>query len=150
LTTCQSCKNTNPSYQKWNHVSWTLNTNQSINHTFNLRYFHYFPKKINHFLIILIHIYFWYTIRFFLWYFGGPVHTRSIESYWAKTKYKFKVMKGVRSDARPSYLDERMWRDRWGTTTKDAFYNLCRHISEEDPCFFVWSSASLVFRFVVK
>jgi hypothetical protein len=24
------------------------------------------------------------------------VHTQSIESYWAKTKYKFKVMKGVR------------------------------------------------------
>jgi hypothetical protein len=48
------------------------------------------------------------------------VHTQSIESYWAKTKYKFKVMKGVRSDALPSYLDERMWRDRWGTTTKDV------------------------------
>ena len=48
------------------------------------------------------------------------VHTQTIESYWAKTKYKFKVMKGVRSDALPSYLDERMWRDRWGTTTKDA------------------------------
>ena len=46
------------------------------------------------------------------------VHTQSIESYWTKTKYKFKVMKGVRSDALPSYLDERMWRDRWGTTTK--------------------------------
>ena len=34
------------------------------------------------------------------------VHTQSIESYWAKTKYKFKVMKGVRSGALPSYLDE--------------------------------------------
>jgi transposase-like protein len=63
------------------------------------------------------------------------VHTQSIESYryWAKTKYKYKIMKGVRSDALPSYLDERMWRDRWGTTTKDAFYNLCRHISEQYP-----------------
>ena len=61
------------------------------------------------------------------------VHTLSIESYWAKTKYKFKVMKGVRSDTLPSYLDERMWKDRWGTTTKDAFYNLCRHISEQYP-----------------
>ena len=36
------------------------------------------------------------------------VHTQSIESYWAK--YKFKVMKGVRSDALLSYLYERMWR----------------------------------------
>jgi hypothetical protein len=61
------------------------------------------------------------------------VHTQSIESYWTKTKYKFKVMKGVRSNALPSYLDERMWRDRWRTTTKDAFYNLCRHISEQYP-----------------
>jgi transposase-like protein len=61
------------------------------------------------------------------------VHNRSIESYWVKTKYKFKVMKGVRFDALPSYLDERMWRDRWGTTTKDAFYYLCRHISEWYP-----------------
>jgi hypothetical protein len=26
------------------------------------------------------------------------VHTQNIESYWAKTKYKFKVMKGARSD----------------------------------------------------
>jgi transposase-like protein len=59
------------------------------------------------------------------------VHTQSIESYWAQTKYKFKVMKGVISDALPSYVDERMWRDRWGATTKDAFYNLCRHISEQ-------------------
>ena len=61
------------------------------------------------------------------------VHTQSIESYWAKTKYKFKVMKGVRSDALPSYLDEWMWRDRWGTTTKIAFHNLCGHISEQYP-----------------
>ena len=61
------------------------------------------------------------------------VHTQSIESYRAKSKYKFKVMKAVRSDALPSYLVERMWRDRWGTTTKDAFYNLCRHISEQYP-----------------
>ena len=37
-------------------------------------------------------------------------HTQNIESYWAKTKYKFKVMKGVSTDALPSYLDERMWR----------------------------------------
>ena len=48
---------------------------------------------------------------------GTGVHTQSIESYWAK----FKVMKGVAADSLPLYLDERMWRDRWGATTKDAF-----------------------------
>ena len=42
-------------------------------------------------------------------------HTKNIESYWAKKKYKFKVMKVVSSDTLPSYLDERMWRDRFGT-----------------------------------
>jgi len=44
-----------------------------------------------------------------------------IESYWAK----FKVMKGVAADSLPSYLDKRMWRDRWGATTKDAFESIC-------------------------
>ena len=61
------------------------------------------------------------------------VHTQSIESYWAKTKYKFKVMKGVAADSLPSYLDERMWRDRWGATKKDAFESICNHIAEQYP-----------------
>jgi transposase-like protein len=46
-------------------------------------------------------------------------YTQNIESYWAKTKYKFKVMKGVSSDALPSYLDERMWRDWFGTKSRN-------------------------------
>jgi hypothetical protein len=58
---------------------------------------------------------------------GTGVHTRSIESYWAKTKYKFKVMKGVAADSLPSYLDERMW----SATTKDAFESICNHIAEQ-------------------
>jgi hypothetical protein len=40
-------------------------------------------------------------------------------------------MKGVSAEALPSYLDERMWRDRWGTTTKEAFDSICPHISEQ-------------------
>ena len=46
-----------------------------------------------------------------IWIFLDPdtgAHTQNIESYWAKTKYKFKVMKGVSADALPPYLDERM------------------------------------------
>jgi hypothetical protein len=58
-------------------------------------------------------------------------HTQNIESYWTKTKYKFKVMKGVSADALPSYLDERMWRDSWGGTTEEAFTNICSQISEQ-------------------
>ena len=61
------------------------------------------------------------------------VHTQAIESYWAKAKYKFKTMKGVKADSLPSYLDERMWRDCWGTSTQEAFDNLCKCIAEQYP-----------------
>ena len=59
------------------------------------------------------------------------VYTQTIESCWARTKLKFKTMKDVSTDALPSYLDERMWRDRWGKTTEDTFNNLCAHIAEQ-------------------
>ena len=42
-------------------------------------------------------------------------------------------MKGVSSHLLPSYLDERMWRDRWGTTGDNAFTNILIHISEQYP-----------------
>ncbi|XP_071152157.1 uncharacterized protein [Mytilus edulis] len=61
------------------------------------------------------------------------VHTQAIESYWAKAKYKFKVMKGVSSDLLPNYLDERMWRDRWGSSKDNIFTNILAHISEQYP-----------------
>lgn len=59
------------------------------------------------------------------------VHTQTIESYWAKAKYRFKEMKGVSCHQLPSYLDERMWRDRWGSTTDDAYTNIIAHIAEQ-------------------
>jgi hypothetical protein len=59
------------------------------------------------------------------------IHTQAIESYLAKAKQKFKEMKGVSSHLLPSYLDERMWRDRWGTTGDNAFTNILIHISEQ-------------------
>ena len=59
------------------------------------------------------------------------VHTQAIESYWAKAKPKFKTRKGVSVDALSTYLDERMWRDRFGKTTEAAFKNLCAHIAEQ-------------------
>lgn len=59
------------------------------------------------------------------------VHTQTIESYWAKAKYKLKEMKDVSSDALSSYLDERMWRDRWARTGEDAFMNIIVQIAEQ-------------------
>ena len=61
------------------------------------------------------------------------VHTQTIKSCWARTKLKFKTMKGISADALPSYLDERMWPDHWGKTTEDVFNNLCAHIAEHYP-----------------
>ena len=60
-------------------------------------------------------------------------HTQAIESYWAKVKQTFKSMKGVSSAQLPSYLDERMWRDRHGRDVGDAFANICRHIHDSYP-----------------
>ena len=59
------------------------------------------------------------------------VHTQAIESYKVKAIQKFKTMKGVSADALPTYLDERMWRDRFGKTTEAAFKNFCAHIAEQ-------------------
>ena len=60
------------------------------------------------------------------------VHTQTIESYWAKAKYKLKEMKGVSSGALSSYLDERMWRDRWVERgmmhTRTLFYTLLNNM----------------------
>ena len=58
------------------------------------------------------------------------VHTQTIESYWAK--YRFKEMKGVSSHILPSYIDERMWRDRWGNCGNQAFGNILEHIAEQN------------------
>ena len=57
-------------------------------------------------------------------------HTQNIESYWAKTKHKFKSMKGVDSEMLPGYLDERMWRDRYAQSSEDAMQNLLNHMAE--------------------
>ena len=49
-----------------------------------------------------------------------------------KAKYRFKEMKSVSSHLLPSYLDERMWRDRWGNCGKQAFGNILEHIAEQN------------------
>lgn len=57
------------------------------------------------------------------------VHTQHIESYWNRVKKRFKSMKGVNSLQLPSYLDEFMWRERYGSTSQEAFNSVLRDIS---------------------
>ena len=67
--------------------------------------------------------------------FVGPtgIHTQNIESYWNRAKIKFKNMRGVSEDQLPSYLDEFMWRERYGITKIDAFQNILAHITQQYP-----------------
>ena len=61
------------------------------------------------------------------------VHTQNIESYWNRVKYKIKTMKGVLGDKIPKYLDEFMWRERYGTNPDEAFDNICQHMAAMFP-----------------
>lgn len=60
--------------------------------------------------------------------FVGPdgVHTQNIENYWKNKKLKFKKLNGVPRKSIPSYLNEYMWRERFG---ENAFHNILLHIS---------------------
>lgn len=57
------------------------------------------------------------------------VHTQHIESYWARAKLKLKRMKGCHAHELPSYLDEFMWRERFGDTSRSALHNVFRDIA---------------------
>jgi len=50
--------------------------------------------------------------------------------YFDRVKTSIKTMKGVRRGALPSYLDEFMWRERYGD---NVFYNLLNKISLKHP-----------------
>ena len=52
-------------------------------------------------------------------------HTQNIESYWGKAKRKLKNMKGCHASQLPIYLDEFMWRERFGQTKADALRTSC-------------------------
>ena len=61
------------------------------------------------------------------------VHTQNVESYWNRVKRRFKSMMGVSSAQLPSYLDEFMWRERWGKTKGEASTNLITDIASQYP-----------------
>ena len=60
-------------------------------------------------------------------------HTQNIESYWNRVKLKLKRMKGCHSHQIPSYLDEFMWRERFGETSSDSWRNIMLHIAHQYP-----------------
>ena len=61
------------------------------------------------------------------------VHTENIESYWNRTKIKLKRMRGCHELELSAYLDEFMWRERHGISTREAFNNIIRDISTHYP-----------------
>ena len=44
-----------------------------------------------------------------------------------------KEMRGIRRDNLPSYLDEFMWRERYGQTTHEAFNKTLEQIAIKHP-----------------
>lgn len=61
------------------------------------------------------------------------VHTNHIESYWNRAKMKIKSMRGCTENELPSYLDEFMYKERYGRTPDLAFWNVIAHIAEFYP-----------------
>jgi len=61
------------------------------------------------------------------------VHTNNIESYWNRVKTKLKRMRGCHRHQLPSYLDEFMWFERHGKTSRQAFNSICRDIALKYP-----------------
>ena len=59
--------------------------------------------------------------------------TNHVENYWNKAKAKFKAMHGTTEDFVESYLDEFLWRERFGVNGMTAFENLLLHISQWYP-----------------
>jgi len=64
---------------------------------------------------------------------ASGVHTNSIESYWNRCKTKIKRMKGVHRSFLPSYLDEFMWRERYGRSSEAAFDNILSDMATQYP-----------------
>ena len=61
------------------------------------------------------------------------VHTQHVESYWNRVKTKFKLMRGCHLVQLPSYLDEFMWRERYGTTASSALEAIIADIAAQYP-----------------
>ena len=61
------------------------------------------------------------------------VHMQNVESYWNQTKMKLKRMRGCAAKEVPSYLDEFMWRERFGKTPREVLNGIMRDIAQQCP-----------------
>lgn len=61
------------------------------------------------------------------------VHTQAVESYWNRVKGKLKRMKGCTAAQLASYLDEFMWKERYGAGRRQAFVNIMDDIAAVYP-----------------
>ena len=64
------------------------------------------------------------------------VCTNAVEGFWSRIKRRFKVMSGTSEAMVPSYLDEYLFRDRFGLhqKKKDVFAIMIRTIAMWYPC----------------
>ena len=61
------------------------------------------------------------------------VHMQHVESYWNRVKQKFKRMMGVHESQLFSYLDEFMWRERYGRHGTSCFESIVSDIATQYP-----------------
>ncbi len=64
---------------------------------------------------------------------SSGTHTQNIESYWSRAKLKLKRMKGCHAHQLASYLDEFLWRERFGKTRRCAFNGIIGEIAGQYP-----------------
>lgn len=61
------------------------------------------------------------------------VHTQNVESYWNRVKIKLKRMCGCHEHQLASYLDEFMYRERFGHTANQLLNSIMHDIATQYP-----------------
>ena len=65
---------------------------------------------------------------------ANGTHTQAIEAYWMRAKAIFKRMNGTQEPLVAGYLDEVMWRERYGGSVARTLRNILLHMRERNPC----------------